>query len=131
MAVYTSLDILLADLIVDSIHGEYLLPVRNVIFHQSIDGFIRLSINSQLGYKISQVCTNFKLQPPYFTNSCYYLENPNNYMGERFISIVDCVLLVKLQPGLEDTLDTRSILSISVLELRTAKRLYKNACLHC
>ena len=118
MSIYNSLELLVIELL-DDANYEYLLAQRNIILYQSLSGRVRLSLYSTLGKSISRIVTNLKLVPPQSDIEYYYLDNPNNFMGERPISIVDAVFRVSISKD--------SQLHLSIIDLCDPKRLYKYA----
>lgn len=115
MQVYNSIDQLLFDLS-DEPDGEYLLVQRAALLYQSINGRIPLSQNSQLGKSIFQVCSNLRFDLPNCSDGYIYLTNPNSYLCDRPVSIVDVaihILLINRQ------------LQLSVVDIRDSVKLYR------
>lgn len=125
---YILLEELVADLQLQSTTSitttlsEHLLVLHNTLFYQSVNGFVRLNCNSSLGKSIATICENCDLDPPHYDETYFYLDNPNNFMGERPVSIVDATLQVEISQ--------QNKLVVTVVDLREPSTLYNKRSHH-
>lgn len=117
MPVYNLIDQLVLDL-TDAPDAEYLLVQHGVILYQSTNGTIPLSEYSQLGKSILRVCSNLRFDTPYYSSGFLHLLNPNSFLTDRPVSIVDVTIQIFLT-------NNNTQLQLSVLDLRESIKLYR------